>query len=65
MSKALTIYYDVKRDGDIGKAIDELMKTEHSPYFRRRSRSEVARLVLAPALARKTEEYKRIQKRDS
>ncbi|GAH00424.1 unnamed protein product [marine sediment metagenome] len=55
MSKTLTIYYDVKRDGDIGKAIDELMNIEHSPYFRRRSRSEVARLVLAPALARKTE----------
>lgn len=56
MSRTLTIYYDVKRDGDIGKAIDELI---NSPYFQRRSRSEVVRLVLAPALARRLEEYKR------
>lgn len=56
MSETLTIYYDLKRDGDIGKAIDELI---NSPYFQRKSRSEVARLLLAPALAKKLEEYKR------
>ncbi len=56
MSQTLTIYYDLKRDGDIGKAIDELI---NSPYFQRKSRSEVARLLLAPALAKKLEEYKR------
>lgn len=56
MRQALGIYYDVKMDGDIGKAIGELI---NSPYFQRRSRSEVARLLLAPALARRLEEYKR------
>jgi hypothetical protein len=50
MRQALGIYYDVKMDGDIGKAIGELI---NSPYFQRRSRSEVARLLLAPALARR------------
>ena len=54
MSQTLTIYYNLKRDGDIGKAIDELI---NSPYFQRRSRSEVARLVLIPVLARKVKEY--------
>ena len=54
MSQTLTIYYDLKRDGDIGKAIDELI---NSPYFQRRSRSEVARLVLISALARNVKEY--------
>jgi len=57
MSQTLTIYYDLKRDGDIGKAIDELI---NSPYFQGRSRSEVARLVLAPALAKRLEENKRV-----
>lgn len=60
ISKVLTIYYDTRRDGDMDKAIDELMKIEHSPYFQRRSRSEVARLVLGPALAKKVKESKRI-----
>ena len=57
MNDNLTIYYDTKRDGDMKKMIDELMKVEDSPYFQRRSRSEVARLVLIPVLARKVKEY--------
>jgi len=55
MSQTSTIYYDVKRDGDIGKAIDELI---NSPYFQSRSRGEVTKLVLVPALARKIKKYK-------
>ncbi len=55
MTQSLTIYYDTNRDGDIGKAIDELV---NSPYFQRRSRSEVARLVLSSGLEKEVSKYK-------
>ncbi len=50
MSKCLQIYYNEKRDENIKEMIQELRKTENSPYYRRRSDSEVALMVLSRAL---------------
>ncbi len=50
MSKCLQIYYNEKRDENIKEMIQELRKTEDSPYYRRRSNSEVALMVLSRAL---------------
>ncbi len=50
MSKCLQIYYNEKRDENIKEMIQELRKTEDSPYYRRRSDSEVALMVLSRAL---------------
>jgi len=53
----LVIYYHTGADGNIKGMIDELMGIENSPYFRRRSRSEVARLVLIPVLEEEISKY--------
>ena len=58
MKDSVIIYYHTERDGDIKKTIDELMKIEDSPYFKRRSRTEIARLILIPALKKEIEKYK-------
>ncbi len=50
MSNCLQIYYNEKRDENIKEMIQELRKTEDSPYYRRRSDSEVALMVLSRAL---------------
>jgi hypothetical protein len=50
MSKCLQIYYNEKRDGNIKEMIQELRKASSSPYYRRRSDSEVALMVLSKAL---------------
>tara|TARA_B100001964_G_scaffold69804_1_gene79167 strand:- start:981 stop:1175 length:195 start_codon:yes stop_codon:yes gene_type:complete len=50
MSRCLQIYYNEKRDENIKEMIQELRKTEDSPYYRRRSDSEVALMVLSRAL---------------
>ncbi len=50
MSKCLQIYYNEKRDENIKEMIQELRKTEDSLYYRRRSDSEVALMVLSRAL---------------
>jgi hypothetical protein len=42
--------------------IDELMGIKNSPYFQRRSRSGVARLVLASGLEEEIEKYKKVKK---
>lgn len=50
MSKCLQIYYNEKRDENIKEMIQELRKAEDSQYYRRRSDSEVALMVLSRAL---------------
>jgi len=49
MKESIILYYDTVRDGDIKKMLDQLMKIESSPYFQRRSRTEIARLILISA----------------
>ena len=58
MKESIILYYDTVKDGDIKKMIDQLMKIESSPYFKRRSRTEIARLILIPALKKGIEKYK-------
>jgi len=58
VTENLTIYYGTSRDGDIKAMIDELIGRKNSPYFKRRSRSEVARLVLISALVKEVSKYK-------
>ena len=50
MSNCLQIYYNEKRDENIKEMIQELRKAKDSPYYRRRSDSEVALMVLSRAL---------------
>ncbi len=50
MGKCLQIYYNEKRDENIREMIQELRKTKDSPYYKRRSDSEVALMVLSKAL---------------
>jgi len=59
MKDSIIIYYDTERDGDIKKMIDELMKIEDSLYFKRRSRSEIAKLVLISGLKEEIKRYKK------
>jgi len=59
MKGSIIIYYDIEKNGDIKGMIDELMEIKNSPYFGRRSRSEVARLILAPALKEEIKRYKK------
>ncbi|MDR4497838.1 MAG: hypothetical protein MRK02_07965 [Candidatus Scalindua sp.] len=50
MSKCLQIYYNEKRDGNIKEMIQELKGLKDSPYYRRRSDSEIALMILSKAL---------------
>jgi hypothetical protein len=50
MSKCLQIYYNEKRDENIKGMIQELKKAKDSPYYKRRSDSEIALMVLSRAL---------------
>ncbi len=59
MKDNIIIYYDTERDGDIKKMIDELMEIEDSLYFKRRSRSEIAKLILVSALEEEIKKYKK------
>ncbi len=58
MAKCLQIYYNEKRDGDIKEMIQELRKSKESPYYKRRSDSEVALIVLGKALKSEIKKFK-------
>jgi len=64
MKGSIIIYYGIEKNGDIKAMIDELLGIKNSPYFRRRSRSEIARLVLAPALKEEIKRYKIVKKNE-
>ncbi len=57
MGKCLQIYYDEIRDGNIKEMIQELRKLKDSPYYRRRSDSEVALMVLGKALKSEVKKF--------
>ena len=59
MKDSILVYYDTERDGDLKKMIDELINIEDSLYFKRRSRSEVAKLILTSALKKEIERHKK------
>ncbi len=50
MGKCLQIYYNAKRDGNIKEMIRELKERKDSPYFQRRSDSEIALMILSKGL---------------
>ncbi len=50
MGKCLQIYYNEKRDDNIKEMIQELRKAKNSPYYKRRSDSEIALMILSKAL---------------
>ena len=58
MSSCLQIYYNEKRDENIKEMIRELRKAKDSPYYRRRSDSEVALMVLSRALKSEVKKFK-------
>lgn len=58
MAKCLQIYYNEKRDGDIKEMIQELRKSNESPYYKRRSDSEVALIILGKALKSEIKKFK-------
>ncbi len=58
MGSCLQIYYNEKRDEDIKGMIRELRKAKDSPYYRRRSDSEVALIVLSRALKSEVKKFK-------
>jgi len=58
MSNCLQIYYNEKRDENIKEMIRELRKAKDSPYYRRRSDSEVALMILSRALKNEIKKYK-------
>ena len=58
MSKCLQIYYNEERDENIIEMIRELRKAKDSPYYRRRSDSEVALMVLSRALKSEVKKFK-------
>ena len=57
MSSCLQIYYNEKRDENIKEMIQELRKAKDSPYYRRRSDSEVALIVLSRALKNEIKKF--------
>lgn len=57
MSKCLQIYYNEKRDENIKEMIQELKKTKDSPYYKRRSDSEIALMVLSRALKSEVKKF--------
>ncbi|GJQ58873.1 MAG: hypothetical protein D8M57_02000 [Candidatus Scalindua sp. AMX11] len=50
MGKCLQIYYNEERDGNIKEMIQELKELKGSPYYRRRSDSEIALMILSRGL---------------
>ncbi len=58
MGKCLQIYYDEKRDGNIREMIQELRKIKNSPYYRRRSDSEISLMLLSKALKSEIKRFK-------
>jgi hypothetical protein len=58
MGKCLQIYYDEKRDGNIKEMIKELRKIKNSPYYKRRSDSEISLMVLSKALKNELKRFK-------
>ncbi len=58
MSSCLQIYYNEKRDENIKEMIHELIKAKNSPYYKRRSDSEVALMVLSKALKSEVKRFK-------
>jgi len=58
MGKCLQIYYDEVRDGNIKGLIQELRKSKDSPYYKRRSESEIALMVLSKALKNEVKKLK-------
>jgi hypothetical protein len=58
MGKCLQIYYDEKRDGNIREMIQELRKIKNSPYYRRRSDSEISLMLLSKALKSEIKKFK-------
>lgn len=58
MGKCLQIYYDEKRDGNIREMIQELRKIKDSPYYRRRSDSEISLMLLSKALKSEIKRFK-------
>jgi hypothetical protein len=57
MGKCLQIYYDEKRDGNIKEMIKELRKIKNSPYYKRRSDSEISLMLLSKALKSEIKRY--------
>ena len=57
MSKCLQIYYNEKRDENIKGMIQELKKAKDSPYYKRRSDSEIALMVLSRALKSEVKKF--------
>jgi hypothetical protein len=57
MSKCLQIYYNEKRDENIKEMIQELKKAKDSPYYKRRSDSEIALMVLSRALKSEVKKF--------
>ncbi len=58
MGKCLQIYYDEKRDGNIREMIQELRKIKNSPYYRRRSDSEISLMLLSKVLKSEIKKFK-------
>ena len=58
MGSCLQIYYNEKRDENIKEMIQALRKAKDSPYYRRRSDSEVALMVLSRALKSEVKKFK-------
>ncbi len=58
MGKCLQIYYDEKRDGNIKEMIQELRKIRNSPYYKRRSDSEISLMLLSKALKSEIKRFK-------
>jgi len=58
MGKCVQIYYDEKRDGNIREMIQELRKIKNSPYYRRRSDSEISLMLLSKALKSEIKRFK-------
>ncbi|MDR4505008.1 MAG: hypothetical protein MRK01_09495 [Candidatus Scalindua sp.] len=57
MGKCLQIYYNEKRDGKIKEMIQELKERKDSPYYRRRSDSEIALMLLSKALKSEVKKF--------
>lgn len=58
MGKCVQIYYNEKRDGNIKEMIQELKKAKDSQYYKRRSDSEIALMVLSRALKSEVARFK-------